>query len=44
MLANPFLCVALYRDHSGGNKGLKRIHAACRVYGNAADNIPGLTQ
>ncbi|XP_040057079.2 putative hydrolase PNKD isoform X2 [Gasterosteus aculeatus] len=37
------LCTHKHWDHSGGNKGLKRIHAACRVYGNAADNIPGLT-
>uniref|UniRef100_A0A8C2ZHP7 PNKD metallo-beta-lactamase domain containing n=1 Tax=Cyclopterus lumpus TaxID=8103 RepID=A0A8C2ZHP7_CYCLU len=37
------LCTHKHWDHSGGNKGLKRIHSSCRVYGNAADNIPGLT-
>lgn len=36
--------VSVCRDHSGGNKGLKKLHNSCRVYGNAADNIPGLTQ
>lgn len=33
-----------FRDHSGGNKGLRRLHSSCPVYGSAADNIPGLTQ
>ncbi|TKS67440.1 putative hydrolase PNKD [Collichthys lucidus] len=37
------LCTHKHWDHSGGNKGLKRLHSSCRVYGNAADNIPGLT-
>ncbi|XP_031714085.1 putative hydrolase PNKD [Anarrhichthys ocellatus] len=37
------LCTHKHWDHSGGNKGLKRIHSSCRVYGNAADNIPALT-
>ncbi|XP_010795269.1 probable hydrolase PNKD [Notothenia coriiceps] len=37
------LCTHKHWDHSGGNKGLKRIHSSCRVYGNAADSIPGLT-
>uniref|UniRef100_A0A671MDB0 Probable hydrolase PNKD n=1 Tax=Sinocyclocheilus anshuiensis TaxID=1608454 RepID=A0A671MDB0_9TELE len=31
------------RDHSGGNRALKRRYRSCRVYGNAMDNIPGLT-
>ncbi|KAM3608469.1 uncharacterized protein V6R79_026171 [Siganus canaliculatus] len=37
------LCTHKHWDHSGGNKGLKRLHSSCRVYGSAADNIPGLT-
>ncbi|XP_061782596.1 probable hydrolase PNKD [Nerophis lumbriciformis] len=37
------LCTHKHWDHSGGNKWLKRLHNSCRVYGNAADNIPGLT-
>ncbi|XP_068429294.1 probable hydrolase PNKD [Clinocottus analis] len=37
------LCTHKHWDHSGGNKGLKKIHSSCRVYGNAADNIPALT-
>ncbi|XP_042562178.1 probable hydrolase PNKD [Clupea harengus] len=37
------LCTHKHWDHSGGNKGLTRLHAGCRVYGNAMDNIPGLT-
>ncbi|XP_061580297.1 probable hydrolase PNKD [Cololabis saira] len=37
------LCTHKHWDHSGGNSGLKRLHSSCRVYGNAADNIPGLT-
>ncbi|XP_075895931.1 putative hydrolase PNKD [Nelusetta ayraudi] len=37
------LCTHKHWDHSGGNKGLKKLHNSCRVYGNAADNIPGLT-
>ncbi|RXM99296.1 putative hydrolase PNKD [Acipenser ruthenus] len=37
------LCTHKHWDHSGGNKGLKRLHSSCRVYGNAMDNIPGLT-
>lgn len=37
------LCTHKHWDHSGGNKGLKRLHSLCRVYGNADDNIPGLT-
>ncbi|KAM9803219.1 putative hydrolase PNKD [Syngnathus typhle] len=37
------LCTHKHWDHSGGNKLLKKRHSACRVYGNAADNIPGLT-
>lgn len=40
----PFDFGSVCRDHSGGNKGLKKLHNSCRVYGNAADNIPGLTQ
>lgn len=36
--------VVFQRDHSGGNKELKRLHSSCRVYGSATDNIPGLTQ
>ncbi|KAJ3591954.1 hypothetical protein NHX12_007084 [Muraenolepis orangiensis] len=36
------LCTHKHWDHSGGNNALKKIHS-CRVYGNAADNIPGLT-
>ncbi|XP_068615096.1 probable hydrolase PNKD [Brachionichthys hirsutus] len=37
------LCTHKHWDHSGGNKELKRLHSSCRVYGSAADNIPGLT-
>ncbi|CAJ1071305.1 probable hydrolase PNKD [Xyrichtys novacula] len=37
------LCTHKHWDHSGGNKELRRLHSSCRVYGNAADNIPGLT-
>ncbi|XP_053732813.1 probable hydrolase PNKD isoform X1 [Synchiropus splendidus] len=37
------LCTHKHWDHSGGNKCLKKIHSKCRVYGNAADNVPGLT-
>ncbi|MGH0152800.1 UNVERIFIED_CONTAM: hypothetical protein FKN15_069327, partial [Acipenser sinensis] len=38
------LCTHKHWDHSGGNKGLRRLHSSCRVYGNAMDNIPGLTK
>ncbi|MCI4375775.1 hypothetical protein PGIGA_G00113060 [Pangasianodon gigas] len=37
------LCTHKHWDHSGGNRALKRHHSSCRVYGNAMDNIPGLT-
>ncbi|XP_034549287.1 probable hydrolase PNKD [Notolabrus celidotus] len=37
------LCTHKHWDHSGGNKGLRRLYNSCKVYGNAADNIPGLT-
>ncbi|XP_006636373.2 probable hydrolase PNKD [Lepisosteus oculatus] len=37
------LCTHKHWDHSGGNKGLRRLHSSCRVYGSAMDNIPGLT-
>ncbi|XP_077584125.1 putative hydrolase PNKD [Stigmatopora nigra] len=37
------LCTHKHWDHSGGNKLLQRLHNSCRVYGNAADNIPALT-
>ncbi|XP_063072930.1 probable hydrolase PNKD [Engraulis encrasicolus] len=37
------LCTHKHWDHSGGNRVLKRLHPGCRVYGNAIDNIPGLT-
>ncbi|XP_028662327.1 probable hydrolase PNKD [Erpetoichthys calabaricus] len=37
------LCTHKHWDHSGGNKGLKKLNSSCRVYGNALDNIPGLT-
>nr|XP_057938849.1 probable hydrolase PNKD isoform X2 [Doryrhamphus excisus] len=37
------LCTHKHWDHSGGNKWLKRLYSSCRIYGNAADNIPGLT-
>uniref|UniRef100_H3AMD9 PNKD metallo-beta-lactamase domain containing n=1 Tax=Latimeria chalumnae TaxID=7897 RepID=H3AMD9_LATCH len=32
------------RDHSGGNKTLKKLYKKCRVYGSSTDNIPGLTE
>eukprot|EP00064_Thunnus_orientalis_P015021 superscaffoldBa00002709_g15070 len=44
VMLEAILCTHKHWDHSGGNKGLKRLHSSCRVYGNAADNIPGLTQ
>ncbi|XP_073707753.1 probable hydrolase PNKD [Garra rufa] len=37
------LCTHKHWDHSGGNRALKRRYSSCRVYGNALDNIPGLT-
>ncbi|XP_050969380.1 probable hydrolase PNKD [Labeo rohita] len=37
------LCTHKHWDHSGGNRALKRRYRSCRVYGNAMDNIPGLT-
>ncbi|KAF7216130.1 probable hydrolase PNKD [Nothobranchius furzeri] len=43
VMLEAILCTHKHWDHSGGNKGLKRLHGSCRVYGNAADNIPGLT-
>ncbi|XP_040005041.1 probable hydrolase PNKD isoform X2 [Xiphias gladius] len=43
VMLEAILCTHKHWDHSGGNKGLKRLHSSCRVYGNAADNIPGLT-
>ncbi|XP_014874630.1 putative hydrolase PNKD [Poecilia latipinna] len=42
-MLEAILCTHKHWDHSGGNKGLKRLHSACHVYGSAADNIPGLT-
>ncbi|XP_035031270.1 probable hydrolase PNKD [Hippoglossus stenolepis] len=43
VMLEAILCTHKHWDHSGGNKGLKKLHSSCRVYGNAADNIPGLT-
>ncbi|XP_069554752.1 probable hydrolase PNKD [Brachyistius frenatus] len=43
VMLEAILCTHKHWDHSGGNKGLKRLHGSCRVYGHAADNIPGLT-
>ncbi|XP_020496763.1 probable hydrolase PNKD [Labrus bergylta] len=43
VMLEAILCTHKHWDHSGGNKGLKRLHNSCRVYGNVADNIPGLT-
>ncbi|XP_062853747.1 probable hydrolase PNKD [Trichomycterus rosablanca] len=37
------LCTHKHWDHSGGNQALRRHYSSCRVYGNAMDNIPGLT-
>ncbi|TRY82800.1 hypothetical protein DNTS_025569 [Danionella cerebrum] len=37
------LCTHKHWDHSGGNRALRRRYTSCRVYGNAMDNIPGLT-
>nr|XP_014351324.1 PREDICTED: probable hydrolase PNKD [Latimeria chalumnae] len=36
--------VVQQRDHSGGNKTLKKLYKKCRVYGSSTDNIPGLTE
>uniref|UniRef100_A0A8C6TWN2 PNKD metallo-beta-lactamase domain containing n=1 Tax=Neogobius melanostomus TaxID=47308 RepID=A0A8C6TWN2_9GOBI len=44
VMLEAILCTHKHWDHSGGNKGLKRLHGSCRVYGSAVDNIPGLTQ
>ncbi|KAK7938522.1 hypothetical protein WMY93_001848 [Mugilogobius chulae] len=44
VLLEAILCTHKHWDHSGGNKGLKRLHSSCRVYGSAVDNVPGLTQ
>lgn len=38
------LPVPSYRDHSGGNRDLSRLHQDCRVYGSPQDGIPYLTQ
>uniref|UniRef100_A0A667ZLX7 PNKD metallo-beta-lactamase domain containing n=1 Tax=Myripristis murdjan TaxID=586833 RepID=A0A667ZLX7_9TELE len=43
VMLEAIFCTHKHWDHSGGNKGLKRLHSSCRVYGNATDNIPGLT-
>ncbi|XP_057707839.1 probable hydrolase PNKD [Corythoichthys intestinalis] len=43
VILEAILCTHKHWDHSGGNKLLKRLHSSCRVYGNAADKIPGLT-
>ncbi|XP_051937475.1 probable hydrolase PNKD [Hippocampus zosterae] len=43
VMLEAILCTHKHWDHSGGNKLLKRLHRSCRVYGNVADNIPGLT-
>lgn len=43
VMLEAILCTHKHWDHSGGNKGLKKLHSSCRVYGNATDNIPGLT-
>ncbi|XP_077392156.1 putative hydrolase PNKD isoform X2 [Festucalex cinctus] len=43
VMLEAILCTHKHWDHSGGNKLLKRLHSSCRVYGNAADNIPALT-
>ncbi|XP_047227580.1 probable hydrolase PNKD [Girardinichthys multiradiatus] len=43
VMLEAILCTHKHWDHSGGNKGLKRLHGSCHVYGSAADNIPGLT-
>uniref|UniRef100_UPI0037E70018 probable hydrolase PNKD isoform X2 n=1 Tax=Semicossyphus pulcher TaxID=241346 RepID=UPI0037E70018 len=43
VMLEAILCTHKHWDHSGGNKILKRLYNSCRVYGNAADNIPGLT-
>ncbi|XP_072301271.1 probable hydrolase PNKD [Eucyclogobius newberryi] len=43
VLLEAILCTHKHWDHSGGNKGLKRLYSLCRVYGSAVDNVPGLT-
>ncbi|KAM9710112.1 putative hydrolase PNKD [Menidia menidia] len=43
VMLEAILCTHKHWDHSGGNKWLKKLHSSCRVYGNAADNIPALT-
>uniref|UniRef100_A0A8C8LUJ6 Metallo-beta-lactamase domain-containing protein n=1 Tax=Oncorhynchus tshawytscha TaxID=74940 RepID=A0A8C8LUJ6_ONCTS len=43
VMLEAILCTHKHWDHSGGNKGLKKLYSSCRVYGNATDNIPGLT-
>ncbi|XP_008327114.1 putative hydrolase PNKD [Cynoglossus semilaevis] len=43
VMLDAILCTHKHWDHSGGNKGLKKLYSSCRVYGNSADNIPGLT-
>ncbi|KAJ8012858.1 hypothetical protein DPEC_G00047240 [Dallia pectoralis] len=43
VILEAILCTHKHWDHSGGNKGLQKLHSLCRVYGNATDNIPGLT-
>uniref|UniRef100_A0A3Q4ARZ3 Metallo-beta-lactamase domain-containing protein n=1 Tax=Mola mola TaxID=94237 RepID=A0A3Q4ARZ3_MOLML len=43
VMLEAILCTHKHWDHSGGNKGLKRLHGSCRVYGSVDDNIPGLT-
>ncbi|XP_056145412.1 probable hydrolase PNKD [Lampris incognitus] len=43
VMLEAILCTHKHWDHSGGNKELKKLHSSCRVYGNATDNIPGLT-
>lgn len=41
---SPSLSLLSYRDHSGGNRDLSRLHHDCRVYGSPQDGIPYLTQ
>ncbi|XP_030638371.1 putative hydrolase PNKD [Chanos chanos] len=38
------LCTHKHWDHSGGNQALRRVYSSCQIYGNAIDNIPGLTR
>ena len=40
---NFFVCIAICRDHAGGNDKIKQLLPGIKVYGGSLDNVRGCT-